>query len=50
VLKGEEGASLGRPRRLAALAASSCVVARMRVALVARRLRWTGPVILIGSL
>jgi len=41
-LKGEEEASPGRPRCLAALAASSCVLARMRAALLARRLRWTG--------
>ena len=38
----EGGASSGRPRRLAALAASSCVLARMRAALLARRMRWTG--------
>ena len=38
----EEEASPGRPCRLAALAASSCVLARMRAALPARRLRWTG--------
>ena len=38
----EEGASPGRPRRLAALAASSCVLARMRAAQLARRMRWTG--------
>ena len=38
----EGKASPGHPRCLATLTASSCVHARMRAALLARRLRWTG--------
>ena len=38
----EGKASPGHPRRLATLAASSCVHSRMRAALLARQLRWTG--------
>ena len=38
----EGKASPRHPRRLATLATSSCVHARMRAALLARRLRWTG--------
>ena len=38
----EGKASLRHPRRLATLAASSCVHSRMRAALLARQLRWAG--------
>jgi hypothetical protein len=38
----EGKASPRHPRRLATLAASSCVHSRMRAALLARQLRWTG--------
>jgi len=38
----ERKASPRHPRRLATLTASSCVHARMRAALLARRVRWTG--------
>ena len=42
MLQGEEEASPGCPRVVGGVAASSCVLARMRVVLLARRLRWTG--------